>query len=164
MPRWKYTYQQGFFNWQAVKEFDTLVFIEGGFDALACMAGGILNAIPIGTTGLDVGLLPINVGGAIMGLDIDGPGRKAAKRLATGLRRKGIDVEACVPADAKDWSAAFRIHGVQGLVPLVKAIERYVAGGCVCGVCLDLGKDTPAPYEVDGLMYCAEHRQPLVMK
>jgi len=28
---------------------------------------------------------------------------------------------------------------------------------CLCGTCLDLGKDTIAPYEQDGLMYCAEH-------
>ena len=57
MPRWKYTYQRGFFNWQAVKEFDTVVFVEGAFDALACMASGISNVIPIGTTGLDAGIL-----------------------------------------------------------------------------------------------------------
>ena len=60
---------EGFFNWQAVKEFDTLVFVEGAFDVLACMAVGLPNAIPIGTT-LDAGLLPINVCNAIMGLTL----------------------------------------------------------------------------------------------
>jgi len=154
MPRWKYTYQQGFFNWQAVKEFDTLVFVEGGFDALACMASGILNAIPIGTTGLDAGMLPINVCSAIMGLDIDGPGRKAAKDLSKGLRRKGVDVQICTPTDSKDWSAAYRIHGMQGLKPLIETVGSI----SLCATCLDQGRDTPAPYEIDGLMYCAEHR------
>ncbi len=158
ISRWKYTYQKGFFNWQAVKEFDTLVFVEGAFDALACMASGILNAIPIGTTSLDVGLLPLNVCNAIMGLDIDGPGSKAAKDLSKGLRRKGISVQICTTIDAKDWSAAYRIHGMQGLKPLTEAVGSI----CLCAICLDLGRDTPAPYEVDGLMYCAEHRQNVV--
>jgi len=154
MPRWKYTYQQGFFNWQAVKEFDTIVFVEGAFDALACMANGVSNVIPIGTTGLDASILPISVCNALMGLDVDGPGSKAAKDLSKGLRRKGIDVQICTPIDAKDWSAAYRISGMQGLKPLIETIGSI----CLCATCLDLGLDTPAPYEFDGSMYCAIHR------
>ena len=153
ISRWKYTYQKGFFNWQAVKEFDTLVFVEGAFDVLACMVIGLPNAIPIGTT-LDAGLLPINVCNAIMGLDVDGPGSKASKDLSKGLRRKGISVQACTPIDAKDWSAAYRIHGMQGLKPLTEAVGSI----CLCATCLDLGLDTPAPYEVDGLMFSGQHR------
>ena len=150
MPRWKYTYQQGFFNWQAVKEFDTLVFVEGGFDALACMASGIFNAIPIGTTGLDAGMLPLSVCNVVLGLDIDSAGCKAAKQLATNLRRKGIDVSVCMPTDSKDWSAAYRMSGEQGLAPIKQIIE-------VCYDCLDLGIETPASYEIDEVMYCKEH-------
>jgi DNA primase len=122
MPRWKYTYQHAFFNWQVMKEATCPVFVEGPFDALACLASGVHNAISIGTTGIDAGMLPISVCSAIMGLDIDGPGRKAAKQLATGLRRKGIDVQVCTPMDGKDWSAAYRVHGMQGLAPLIQAI------------------------------------------
>lgn len=141
IPRWKYTYQQGFFNWQAAKEFDTLGFVEGAFDALACMASGIVNVVPIGTTGLDVDILPINVCRAIMGLDIDGPGRKAAKQLATSLRRKGIDVQVCIPVDGKDWSAAYRLNGVQGLAPLAEAIDnRLVCSRC--GISNSLSSET----------------------
>jgi DNA primase len=154
MPRWKYTYQQGFFNWQAVKEFDTLVFVEGAFDALACMASGIPNAIPIGTTGLDAGILPLNVCGAIMGLDIDGPGRKAAKQLATSLKRKGIDVSVCMATDSKDWSAAYRMYGEQGLTPIKQIIEAQIS---FCYDCLDIGKETLAYHEVDEVMYCEDH-------
>jgi len=150
MPRWKYTYQQGFFNWQAVKEFDTLVFVEGAFDALASMACGISNVLAIGTTGLDASLLPINISDAIMGLDIDGPGCKAAKQLATSLRRKGIDVSVCTPAESKDWSAAYRVYGEQGLVPLKDMTN-------LCYDCLDQRKDTPAFYEIDDIMYCKVH-------
>lgn len=139
MPRWKYTYQQGFFNWQAVNEFDTLVFVEGAFDSLACMASGISNVIPIGTTGVDVGLLPINVYNAVMGLDIDGPGRKAAKQLATNLRRKGIDVSVCMPMDGKDWSAAYRIHGEQGLTPIKQALTALDIFGSAPERCADCG-------------------------
>lgn len=139
MPRWKYTYQQGFFNWQVVKEFDTVIFVEGAFDALACMASGMLNAIPIGTTGLDAGMLPINVCNAVMGLDIDGPGRKAAKQLATNLRRKGIDVSVCTPVDSKDWSAAYRIRKEQGLEPLRKIIEAQNVFDAISENCADCG-------------------------
>jgi len=150
MPRWKYTYQQGFFNWQAVKEFDTLVFVEGAFDALASMACGMSNVLAIGTTGLDASLLPINVCDAIMGLDIDGPGRKAAKQLATSLRRKGIDVAVCTPVESKDWSAAYRVHGEQGLAPLKDMTN-------LCYDCLDQRRDTPAYYEIDDVIYCKVH-------
>ena len=87
IPRWKYTYQQGFFNWQAVKEFDALVLVEGAFDALACMACDILNTLAIGTTGLDASLLPITICDITMGLDSDGPGRKAVKQLTRSLQR-----------------------------------------------------------------------------
>jgi DNA primase len=139
MPRWKYTYQQGFFNWQAVKKFDTLVFVEGAFDALACMAGGILNVIPIGTTGLDAGLLPISVCSAIMGLDIDGPGRKAAKQLATSLRRKGIDTQVCAPTGGKDWSATYRVDGEQGLASLKQTIAAQNVFESAPETCADCG-------------------------
>lgn len=158
MPRWKYTYQQGFFNWSVVNEFASLVLVEGGFDVLACMASGIPNAIPIGTTGVDAGLLPLNVCSVIMGLDIDGAGRKAAKQLATNLRRKGIEVSLCTPTSGKDWSAAYRMSGEQGLMPLIQTIEEHDGALCYCAACLDLGRDTPAMYEVDGSMYCAEHK------
>jgi 5S rRNA maturation endonuclease (ribonuclease M5) len=46
----------------------------------------------------------------------------------------------------------------------IQASQIVIPEGCeVCAVCLDLGKETPAPYEVDGLMYCAEHRPALVV-
>jgi len=31
---------------------------------------------------------------------------------------------------------------------------------CLCGTCLDIGKETVAPYEQDGFMYCVEHCPP----
>ena len=158
MPRWKYTYQQGFFNWPVVNEFASLVFVEGGFDALACMAIGIPNAIPIGTTGIDAGLLPVSVSNVIMGLDIDGAGCKAAKQLATNLRRKGIEVSLCMPTGDKDWSSAYRVNGEQGLKPLIETIEKHGNYITICATCLSLGKDTLAAYEIDGSMYCAEHK------
>src|SRR5205807_5585206 len=39
----------------------------------------------------------------------------------------------------------------------IQASQIVIPEGCeVCAVCLDLGKETPAPYEADSLMYCAE--------
>lgn len=122
IPRWKYTYQQGFFNLQVLQEAMCPVFVEGPFDALACLAGGI-QAVSIGTTNIDASVLPTSVYSTIIGLDIDGPGRKAAAQLAKEFRRKGIDVHICTPVDSKDWSAAYRVHGMQGLEQLVNTIE-----------------------------------------
>lgn len=131
MPRWKYTYQQGFFNWQATKTFEEIAFVEGPFDVMACLASGVLNAVSIGTTGLDGNQLPLTISSVVLGLDMDGAGSRAAKSLATSLRRKGIDVEVCTPVNGKDWSAAYRLDGAQGLAPLVGAMaKRLVCHRC----------------------------------
>lgn len=152
MPRWKYTYQQGFFNWQAVNMFDTLLFVEGPFDVLACMSIGILNAIPLGTTGLDVGRLPTSVYSAVIGLDVDSSGRKAAKTLAKGLMRKGVDVQVCMPVDAKDWSAAYRLHGIEGLAPLMEVIEKWQE----CSRCHVVSNALSEPFQIrEGQMLCS---------
>src|SRR5882762_588064 len=152
VPRWLFTYQQGFFNWQAVKVFDTLVFVEGAFDVLACMAVGILNAIPLGTTGLDAGMLPIRVYSAVIGLDVDGAGRNAAKSLAKGLMRKGIDVQACTPLEGKDWSEAYRLRGVQGLAPLVEIIEKWLE----CTYCHVVSNALSEAFQIrDGRLLCS---------
>jgi Toprim-like len=130
MPRWKYTYQQGFFNWQCVKDFSAVVFVEGPFDVLALAACGLQNAVSIGTSSLNADALPSSVYGAIVALDIDTPGRKAAKQLETGLRRKGLDVVSCVPADGKDWSAEYRLNGMQGLSSLLKIADNWTECSC----------------------------------
>lgn len=119
VPRWLYTHLQGFFNWQVVASAeDSLIFVEGPFDVLACLACGIGIAISIGTTGVDAGAIPLRIDRAIMALDIDGPGRLAANKLAKAMRRKGIEVEIAAPM-GKDWSAAYRLHGRVGLAPLL---------------------------------------------
>lgn len=125
VARWLYTYQQGFFNWQAIQDATCLVFVEGPFDVLACLAAGIPYAISIGTTGVDASVIPLHVESAVMGLDTDESGLKAAKDLSKSLRRKGIDVSVCKPP-AKDWSAAYRIHGREGLSSIQGTLQASV--------------------------------------
>ena len=54
--------------------------------------------------------------------------------------------------------------GLQSMLPEGKSLmkqsrtQRLIGSVCLCTTCLGLGRDTPAPYEIDGLMYCAEHR------
>jgi len=42
--------------------------------------------------------------------------------------------------------------------PAIDRMMNSESDSCVCSTCLDLGKETVAPYEQDGLMYCAKHR------
>lgn len=54
------------------------------------------------------------------------------------------DVAACDPVDGEMYCEQCRPE-------LFKPKEQ------LCGACLDLGKDTPAPHEIDGFMYCDDH-------
>jgi len=54
------------------------------------------------------------------------------------------DLAACDPVDGEMYCEQCRPD-------LFKPKEQ------LCGACLDLGKDTPAPHEIDGFMYCDEH-------
>lgn len=124
--RWEDTYPKGFFNWKVVQDFDTLVIVEGAFDVLACLAAGIPNVIPVGTTGIDASKLPPSIERVIVGLDTDAPGLKASKDLAKSMYRGGIDVTLCTPP-AKDWSASYRLHGAQGLAAIQDALQGPIA-------------------------------------
>ena len=124
VPRYLYTYKEAYFNLSAIKRFDNLTFVEGPFDVLACLASGVSNAVAMGTTGIDARVLPKRVCSVTMGLDADMLGSALAMRLVKSLKRNGIDVAVCAPPDgAKDWSAAYRLYGVQGLASLIKTVE-----------------------------------------
>lgn len=119
--RYETTTPAGYFNWQAVGLADSLTFVEGPFDALACIACGINNTIPIGTTGVPIDAIPTKICDVIMALDTDDPGLRAASKLAKEMRRKGITVTLCMPALGNDWSEAYRLHGTEGLGVLLEA-------------------------------------------
>jgi hypothetical protein len=112
---WLATYEDGYFNWQALHSSECPVLVEGGFDVLACHVEGI-QAIPIGASKLPP-LLKVRQ--AILALDNDESGRDAMKWALTALRRFGVGCRVCIPpAGAKDWSEAYRLLGAQGLAPL----------------------------------------------
>jgi hypothetical protein len=187
---WLATYEDGYFNWGAMKQADCPVLVEGPFDALACQAVGI-QALPIGTSRLPS---PLHAGQVILALDRDESGRVATKRFLSRLRSLGIGYRVCTPpTGAKDWSEAYRLFGAEGLsvlhetlqtlqfcvdcdlgsfsskAPFQKRDGHTYCDLCypvtetlaedyeLCGTCLDLHKETPAQYERDGFMYCAEH-------
>lgn len=127
VPRWIYTHLGGYYNWPVVARLpERLILVEGPFDALACLACGLDNAISIGTAGIPASAIPLQIDDVIMALDIDGPGRNAARKLAKDLRRKGIQVELRAPDSGKDWSAAYRLHGWAGLAPLLPTIPAQL--------------------------------------
>jgi len=117
---WLATYEDGYFNWQALHTAECPVLVEGGFDVLACHAVGI-QAVPIGTNKLPSFL---RVRQVIVALDNDEGGRIATKRVAAALGMLGIGYRICTPPDGtKDWSEAYRLFGAQGLISLKETVQ-----------------------------------------
>lgn len=117
---WLATYEDGYFNWQALHASECPVLVEGGFDVLACHAEGI-QAIPIGTSKLP----PLaRVRQVILALDNDDSGRDAMKWAVSALRRFGVGYRICMPpVGTKDWSEAYRLLGSAGLAPLQETLQ-----------------------------------------
>lgn len=146
---WLATYEDGYFNWSAFHSSQCPVLVEGPFDVLACQAVGI-QAIPIGTSKLP-SLLRIRQ--VILALDSDESGRDATKWVASTLRRFGIGHRICIPpSGAKDWSEAYRLWGIQGLDPLLEALQTLQ----FCEDCDLSNFSSRKPFrEYAGHMYCA---------
>jgi len=146
---WLATYEDGYFNWQAFHSSECPVLVEGPFDVLACQVAGI-QAIPIGTSKLPP-LLRIRQ--VILALDNDESGRAATKWAVSTLRRFGIGYRICIPpSDAKDWSEAYRLLGIQGLAPLQETLQTLQ----FCEDCDLSNFSSRKPFrEHAGRVYCA---------
>lgn len=129
VPRYKTTYPAGYFHADILETSEHATFIEGPFDALALLAGGIIDAVATCGTSLDALAIPLHLQGATLAYDGDTSGKKAAQDVRKLLRREvGIlDPRICTPPNdgkGKDWSERYRLHGREGLAPLLASEQR----------------------------------------
>jgi Toprim-like/CHC2 zinc finger len=129
VSRWKTTYPAGYFHAEVLESNDDVIFLEGAFDALALIAGSILNVVATCGTSLDALAIPLHLKSATLAYDGDESGRKAATAIRKLLRREvGIlDPRICTSPDdgqGKDWSERYRLHGVEGLAPLLDSADQ----------------------------------------
>jgi hypothetical protein len=118
--RWKTT-QAGLFHAEAFSN-EHITLVEGPFDALALLTSRIDDVIATCGTSLDAQAIPGPVLAATLAFDGDSSGQKAAQHWEKVLRRLGVEMRRCTPPDdgcGKDWSERYRLHGWQGLLPLI---------------------------------------------
>lgn len=122
--RWEKTYPAGWLGYATLASASSAVLVEGPLDALALMAAGLLD-VPVialvGTAGR-AEWIPDTVARAVLALDGDGPGRKAARDLAHELRMAGLVVTPCAPpledGQGKDWAERWRLAEWDGVAPV----------------------------------------------
>lgn len=122
--RWYKTHATGWLNFRAMTPDAPIIFVEGAFDLLALMEAGLTNTVAIIGTALEVNWLPPRLR-PIIALDGDESGREKSAAAQKHLYEHGYDAEVCcVPDDGrgKDWSERYRLHGREGLLPLLEEV------------------------------------------
>lgn len=105
---------------EAIKQ-EHMNVCEGPFDALSLLLAGIEGVVAMGTS-LSAKSIPLSIERVTLALDSDRAGNDAAKRLASGLADRGIDVATVLPG-GKDWNDT---HVQAGLPAIVKAFRSPV--------------------------------------
>jgi hypothetical protein len=122
IPRYYTTIVQGYFHGEVLQSCEHVTIVEGPFDALAALAGGVSDVIAAGRNGIRSEDIPVHVCYATIAFDGDTKGQEAADLCTKIFRRKGIKTQRCTPPDdekGKDWSERFRLHGPDGVVALL---------------------------------------------
>lgn len=131
-PRWFKTYPAGWFGLGAPEQLaSTVILVEGGFDRLALLAGGIPAASVLALAGCSAQPAWLlrqapQVKHIILALDADDGGQQAMERLARAFRNAAYTVSCCPPLQdcwGKDWSERYRRSGLSGLQPLLRLME-----------------------------------------
>jgi Toprim domain-containing protein len=121
--RWEKTYRSGFFHAEAL-DGEHITIVEGPFDAIPLLAAGINDIAAIAGAYIDIKAIPLNVCAITLAFDADTTGKAATLKVVNELARKGITPRICMPPQdgrGKDWSERYRLHGREGLVPLLAA-------------------------------------------
>ena len=131
--RWIKTNPAGWFGGDALKHSEgPLILVEGGFDRLALLSGGIpaesVLAL-VGTAARSSWLhwLAPQLQSVVLALDADSGGEEAMARLASEFQEAGLAVSLCPPPHdryGKDWSERWRRIGPQSLWPLYEVLAR----------------------------------------
>ncbi|SRR6266567_2185729 len=131
--RWIKTNPAGWFGSDALTHSEgPLILVEGGFDRLALLSGGMPpeNVLAlVGTAARPSWLrwLASRLKGVVLALDADSGGEEAMARLADEFQQAGFAVSLCPPPRdryGKDWSERWRRIGSQSLWPLYEVLAR----------------------------------------
>lgn len=120
--RYEKTWRAGLFHQRPLETYEHINLVEGPFDWLALLAEGLTDSVALAGTNIEIAALPLNVASVTLAFDSDQAGIEAAQKLSKEMRRHGIPAEICTsPEDGKgkDWSERYRLHGREGLAPLL---------------------------------------------
>ena len=132
--RWIKTNPAGWFGFDAPACLaEQVVLVEGGFDRLALLAGGLpANTVIalVGTAARPFWLAQFapQIKGVVLALDADDGGAVAMVRLAGEFRQAGFVFTQCPPPHdqwGKDWSERWRRLGPQSIWPLYEACTQH---------------------------------------
>lgn len=126
--RWEKTYPAGWLGYAHLGRSETIVLVEGPFDALALVAAGvpIVQLVALVGTAARVNWIPSNVQRVLLALDSDQGGQDATQRLMRDLFKQGLQVRLCPPPDdglGKDWSERWRRAEWDGVMPVFEALD-----------------------------------------
>jgi DNA primase len=131
--RWIKTNPAGWFGSDTLKQSEgPLIFVEGGFDRLALLSGGMPPESVIALVGTAarpswLRWLAPRIQGVVLALDADSGGEEAMARLAGEFQQAGFAVSLCPPPHdryGKDWSERWRRIGSQSLWPLYEVLAQ----------------------------------------
>ncbi len=141
ITRYEKTWRAGLFHQRPLETYEHINLVEGPFDWLALLAEGLTESVALGGTSLEVVALPLNIASVTLAFDNDQneAGIKSAQQFAKELRRHGIPAEVHTPPEdgkGKDWSERYRLHGREGLEPLLSEPETIEPDPLsICSLC-----------------------------
>jgi Toprim-like len=175
IPRYRDTHTSGYFNAGILSSVAHITIVEGPFDALALLAGGVPDALATCGTSVDIEFIPLSICDATLAYDGDTSGMKSAQAWKRAMQRKGIETRRCTPPDdgmGKDWSARYRLHGLPGLAALHAPAQEVEAAApvtdeshqaeaetlsCVdCGIGVNTAPDDVIFHLIGEGVYCCE--------
>lgn len=125
VQRYLKTYPAGYFHAEVLQTHEHITIVEGAFDALALIAGGIDDVVATCGTAIDASLIPVRICDVTLAYDGDDKGQIAANAARKLCRKVGITPRICTPpasdGGGKDWSERYRLQGIAGLASLLCA-------------------------------------------
>lgn len=124
--RWEKTDPAGWYGPSADQLVETVIIVEGPFDRVALLAGGVepCECLALVGTALNPEMLPRQVQRVVLAFDGDEAGQKAMESIARALYLAGIKTASAIPpgdGQGKDASERYRRAGVAGLAYIFDA-------------------------------------------
>lgn len=143
-----------------------IVICEGEFDALSLLVAGVDCVVATGQSP-HAKDFPLSLMQVTIALDADSSGQNAMHKLSLEFEAAGVNVQAVIPQDAKDWNDMLIAGKSADILPLFQAARqalilpkpepKIVVEYDLCGPCLDEDKESPAVRYRDEIGYCESH-------